>query len=585
MTTQSIHSSSISAGGWEDIARFKIEYSGTVRQIVLDDSPIHFTQFAEKAKQCFKLSPSDAISVSYKDEDGDTIAVDSDDEIRDLLRLPKMPRLVLSVSSVQSGGASLPRYNNENPFLNSNQVENESEVSMGGLVGGSVDAEKVTSIEYPALPSQKSVYPTISEYNDESHIRMHDVESVAPTTESVADSPPQETQRNFESQDSKDSKSNQEFPGSFPSSSSSSSQEHLQNVSEQTPPKKTVIFDMSELVEKIKALVESVTRDPQFMNTAVDKLHEFAEASKHHFEELFKLFNEMLSKHFNSDGSTSTGAPRGYTIIFQEGQASSSRDSQPAPDSTRNSWRNPVIHICTGINDKCRHLHNTESSTTAKETIRQAAHSTAETLRNAIESSRVQAAATRAQTATTARAAASETQQQIGTAIQTALSAVGGVLQSVGRQVSATREAGRTSPADVAPRWTFTTCDVCGLKGFTGPRFKCTVCRDYDLCGVCYFTALQKKSEEDEVPLRKAADCEPVVVDPSRSNGHDASHEFTRIDHPNDSNRSQMDEQVDRVLEMGISEGIPRSRVQELVVHFGGDLDRVVEVLLAEQMD
>ncbi|KAI8832064.1 hypothetical protein BJ741DRAFT_711002 [Chytriomyces cf. hyalinus JEL632] len=581
MTTQSIHSSSISAGGWEDIARFKVEYSGTVRQIVLDDSPINFTQFAEKAKQCFKLSPSDTVTVSYKDEDGDTIAVDSDEEIRDLLRLPKMPKLVLNVSSVQSGGASLPRYNNENPFLDSNQVENESELSVGGLVSGSVDAENVAAIEYPALPSQKSVYPTIIEYNDESHIRMHDVESVAPT-ESVADSPPQETQRNFESKDSKDIKNDHEIPGGFPSGSSSS-QERSPNESEQTPPKKTVIFDMSELVEKIKALVESVTRDPQFMNTAVDKLHEFAEASKHHFEELFKLFNEMLSKHFNSDGSTSTGAPRGYTIIFQEGQASSSRNPQPSPDSTRNSWRNPVIHICTGINDKCRHLHNTESSTSAKETIRQAANSTAETLRNAIEASRVQATAARAQTASTARAAASETQQQIGTAIQTALSAVGGVLQSVGRQVSAAREVGRTSPADVAPRWTYTTCDVCGLKGFTGPRFKCSVCRDYDLCGVCYFTALQKKSEEDEVPLRKAGDSEPA--DQSRSNGHDATHEFTRIDHPNDSNRSQIDEQVDRVLEMGISEGIPRSRVQELVVHFGGDLDRVVEVLLAEQMD
>ncbi|KAJ3233650.1 hypothetical protein HDU81_002094 [Chytriomyces hyalinus] len=582
MSSQSIHSSSISAGGWEDIARFKVEYAGTVRQIVLDDSPIQFTQFAEKAKQCFKLSPSDTVFVSYKDEDGDTIAVDSDEEIRDLLRLPKVPKLVLTVSRVQSG-ASLPRYNIENPFLDSNQVESESEVSVGGLVSGSVDAENVTAIEYPALPSQKSVYPTISEYHhDDTHIRMHDVESVAPT-ESVADSPPPETQRNFESQDSKDSKSDQEIPGGFPSGPSAS-QDHTQNESEQTPPKKTVIFDMSELVEKIKALVESVTRDPQFMNTAVDKLHEFAEASKHHFEELFKLFNDMLSKHFNSDGSTGTGgAPRGYTIIFQEGQASSSRDPQPSPDSSRNSWRNPVIHICTGITDKCRHLHNTESSTTAKESIRQAAHSTAETLRSAIEASRAQASATRAQTASTARAAASETQQQIGTAIQTALSAVGGVLQSVGRQVAASREGGRTSPADVAPRWTYTTCDACGLKGFTGPRFKCSVCRDYDLCGVCYFTALQKKSEEDEVPLRKTGDPEPA--NQSQSNGHDASHEFTRIDHPNDLNRSQIDEQVDRVLEMGISEGIPRSRVQELVVHFGGDLDRVVEVLLAEQMD
>lgn len=29
-------------------------------------------------------------------------------------------------------------------------------------------------------------------------------------------------------------------------------------------------------------------------------------------------------------------------------------------------------------------------------------------------------------------------------------------------------------------------CDGCDTKNFTGPRFKCTVCRDLDLCQSCY---------------------------------------------------------------------------------------------------
>lgn len=28
-------------------------------------------------------------------------------------------------------------------------------------------------------------------------------------------------------------------------------------------------------------------------------------------------------------------------------------------------------------------------------------------------------------------------------------------------------------------------CDVCHVKPITGPRFKCTVCHDYDMCETC----------------------------------------------------------------------------------------------------
>merc|ERR1712228_502251 len=34
------------------------------------------------------------------------------------------------------------------------------------------------------------------------------------------------------------------------------------------------------------------------------------------------------------------------------------------------------------------------------------------------------------------------------------------------------------------------TCDGCNATPMCGPRFKCTVCPDYDLCGNCYIHKL-----------------------------------------------------------------------------------------------
>ena len=36
------------------------------------------------------------------------------------------------------------------------------------------------------------------------------------------------------------------------------------------------------------------------------------------------------------------------------------------------------------------------------------------------------------------------------------------------------------------PRYTGVSCDACGKGGFSGKRYKCLVCYDFDLCTDCY---------------------------------------------------------------------------------------------------
>ncbi|KAJ3076260.1 hypothetical protein HDU99_001374 [Rhizoclosmatium hyalinum] len=84
-----IRSPSISANGLEDIVRVKVEHVGTVRQIVFDKAEASWTQFASKVKKVFRIPDATSISAFYIDKDGDSIQIDSDIEIQDLLKLER----------------------------------------------------------------------------------------------------------------------------------------------------------------------------------------------------------------------------------------------------------------------------------------------------------------------------------------------------------------------------------------------------------------------------------------------------------------------------------------------------------------
>lgn len=57
---------------------------------------------------------------------------------------------------------------------------------------------------------------------------------------------------------------------------------------------------------------------------------------------------------------------------------------------------------------------------------------------------------------------------------------------SPSRPIRAPVQPASRTPAPITPNRHSATCDGCGLRHFSGPRFKCDECADYDLCEKCY---------------------------------------------------------------------------------------------------
>ncbi|KAI8841766.1 hypothetical protein BC829DRAFT_402136 [Chytridium lagenaria] len=104
------------------------------------------------------------------------------------------------------------------------------------------------------------------------------------------------------------------------------------------------------------------------------------------------------------------------------------------------------------------------------------------------------------------------------------------------------------------PRWSGIVCDSCDAKSFSGARHKCSNCPDYDLCAGCY---------------------------PSANVLHDASHTFVKVRHPRE---KLMEEALQRIRELGlVYDDASEAKAKEMLVRYGGNADRVVEILLREE--
>ncbi|KAJ3392534.1 hypothetical protein HDU84_004019 [Entophlyctis sp. JEL0112] len=118
------------------------------------------------------------------------------------------------------------------------------------------------------------------------------------------------------------------------------------------------------------------------------------------------------------------------------------------------------------------------------------------------------------------------------------------------------------------PRWYGVTCDVCNTQGFSGIRYKCATCPDYDLCASCHITLHNAKENAAAGAAGSSGDV-PV---------HDATHEFKALVHPQ---QEREDADVDAVV-YGMGFNADADRVRELLRKYEGRVERVVEILVAE---
>ncbi|KAI9330438.1 hypothetical protein BDR26DRAFT_922545 [Obelidium mucronatum] len=100
------------------------------------------------------------------------------------------------------------------------------------------------------------------------------------------------------------------------------------------------------------------------------------------------------------------------------------------------------------------------------------------------------------------------------------------------------------------PRWRNINCDGCNAQSFAGARFKCKTCADFDLCESCHATA---------------------------KDIHNSQHEFENAEHPLVTKEK---ESLQTLWGMGFA--CEEERGLDLIRRYGGNLDRVVEVLLRD---
>ncbi|KAJ3106074.1 hypothetical protein HDU97_007077 [Phlyctochytrium planicorne] len=102
------------------------------------------------------------------------------------------------------------------------------------------------------------------------------------------------------------------------------------------------------------------------------------------------------------------------------------------------------------------------------------------------------------------------------------------------------------------PKWFGVVCDSCDAKSFSGARFKCQECPDYDLCAGCY---------------------------PSRTIVH-GDHGFEEVTHPIE---ARLKEKIEDIKGMGlVYDDVSEARARELLVRYRGNVERVVEILLRD---
>ncbi|KAJ3116132.1 hypothetical protein HDU96_010336 [Phlyctochytrium bullatum] len=109
--------------------------------------------------------------------------------------------------------------------------------------------------------------------------------------------------------------------------------------------------------------------------------------------------------------------------------------------------------------------------------------------------------------------------------------------------------------ADSPLRWDRVTCDGCGVKGFEGVRFKCAVCRDYDLCGACHAKEKAASGGGEASEAKSKAD--------GKTGEMDATSAMRDDEEAQESAASAMDEDEAETLDGSTGTGVPATALDD----------------------
>ncbi|KAJ3354315.1 hypothetical protein HDU83_005470 [Entophlyctis luteolus] len=597
-TSASLPALSSGLAAWETIARFKVVMPATdatttptVRQIVFDSTDeVEWSRFVEKVgvyslvysqkpstKACalfgVALSASSRVVAMYTDEDGDTIIVDSTTELRDLLRLPRVPKLVLNV--IDSAPPPAPEI--------------------------SEPAPPFTAVEYPPLDD----YPEFSD-----GIAMRDVESVAPTECAPDDAGEGQYTRGrtlIESESNSDSDSLDHEPFDPEAADERAGLNSASNV---------YIIDMSHIAEMVRRLVDQVTRDPHFMNNAIRSLHEvcfleiqefclirpnsqLADKTRSQFDDLFRMFNDLLSQQVPPSSTHAThkeGRSRPTTRVSFMPEASSTSAS---------AARTPTIHLCTGITDECRHLHAQPSMTTRQAAAKtqaavvDASEATARHIGEFVQQVRQTVSNSSSQAAGAAASASGAATSAAAGSVASAAHRARSIIEKAAADITQNLSQSSSSPRPTQGQEQFNGSDrteanatarlseAASNVGVTIARAVADIMQEVSqAAGTVGVQASRAADETASVAGAGISELRTQVTGHVRAMGGAlravASNARLATGARAGVSEAQrtLDAQVDRIMEMGLADGTRRERVAELVGHFEGDLDRVAEMLL-----
>ncbi|KAJ3034121.1 hypothetical protein HDV00_005442 [Rhizophlyctis rosea] len=167
----------------------KVSYAGIIRQFRLENDIKTWVGFEAQVRRVHSIPPTFTILVSYKDEDGDNITIDTDAELADLLRQSNGRTIKFHVALRDPDAASFVVVGDQVQAMSVDERE-------GSRAPSELDAE--TTGIYPSVPAPESVAsveqtPAPIEVDSVASITTDNDKAKTPATESDSQPDPSKT--------------------------------------------------------------------------------------------------------------------------------------------------------------------------------------------------------------------------------------------------------------------------------------------------------------------------------------------------------------------------------------------------------